>query len=147
MKAGVNPYCTQNHTVVSPHQYEGGGEEAPWSPQKWPQNLRICRITSRPRKTGLPASMTSPSPPPFCLQREGVQSSSNSNHRHPNLFCGKRAHQSVTSTNTKIFSHSYVQLNCTYTLCKTEQKIIFLQFSFPFVEFIFFMLFTTFHSA
>ena len=27
--------------------------------------------------------------------REGVQSSSNSNHRHPNLFCGKRAPQLV----------------------------------------------------
>ena len=30
--------------------------------------------------------------------REGVQSSSNSNHRHPNLFCGKRAPQLVIST-------------------------------------------------
>ena len=28
----------------------------------------------------------------------GVQSSSNSNHRHPNLFCGKRAPQLVIST-------------------------------------------------
>ena len=32
------------------------------------------------------------------VMREGVQSSSNSNHRHPNLFCGKRAPQLVTST-------------------------------------------------
>ena len=30
--------------------------------------------------------------------RAGVQSSSNSNHRHPNLFCGKRAPQFVIST-------------------------------------------------
>ena len=30
--------------------------------------------------------------------REGVQSSSNSNHRHPNLFRGKRAPQLVIST-------------------------------------------------
>ena len=29
--------------------------------------------------------------------REGVQSSSKSNHRHPNLFCGKRAPQLVIS--------------------------------------------------
>ena len=29
-------------------------------------SLRICRITSRPLKTGLPASVTSPSLPPFC---------------------------------------------------------------------------------
>ena len=43
---------------------EGGGAEAPWSPQKLPPSLRICRITSRPRKTGLPASVTSPSLPP-----------------------------------------------------------------------------------
>ena len=28
---------------------------------------RICRITSRTRKTGFPASVTSPSLPPFCL--------------------------------------------------------------------------------
>ena len=27
----------------------------------------------------------------ICPTREGVQSSSNSNHRHPNLFCGKCA--------------------------------------------------------
>ena len=46
---------------------EKGGAEAPWSPQKWPPNLRICRITCRPRKTGLPASVTSPSLTPFCL--------------------------------------------------------------------------------
>jgi len=32
------------------------------------------------------------------LAREGVQSSSNSNHRHPNLFCGKRAPQLIIST-------------------------------------------------
>ena len=30
--------------------------------------------------------------------REGVQSSSNSNHSHPNLFRGKRAPQLVIST-------------------------------------------------
>ena len=30
--------------------------------------------------------------------REGVQSSSNSNHRHPNLFCSKHAPQLVIST-------------------------------------------------
>jgi len=46
---------------------EGGGAEAPWSPQKLPLSLRICRITSRPRKTCLPALVTSPSLPPFCL--------------------------------------------------------------------------------
>jgi len=33
-----------------------------------------------------------------CRAREGVQSSSNSNHRHPNLFCGKQAPQVVIST-------------------------------------------------
>ena len=32
------------------------------------------------------------------MTREGVQSSSNSNHRLPNLFCGKRAPQLVIST-------------------------------------------------
>ena len=47
--------------------YDGGGAEAPWSPQKWHPSLRICRITSRPRKTGLTPSVTSPSLPPFCL--------------------------------------------------------------------------------
>ena len=31
-------------------------------------------------------------------QEEGVQSSSNSNHRHSNLFCGKCAPQLVIST-------------------------------------------------
>ena len=36
--------------------------------------------------------------------RVGVQSSSNSNHRHPNLFCGKRAPQLVIST-TLISNH------------------------------------------
>ena len=36
--------------------------------------------------------------------REGVQSSSNSNHRHPNLFRGKRAPQLVIST-TSISNH------------------------------------------
>ena len=39
-----------------------------------------------------------------CQMREGVQSSSNSNHRHPNLFCGKRAPQLVIST-TSISNH------------------------------------------
>ena len=43
--------------------YDGGGAEAPWSPQKWHPSLRICRITSRPRKTGFPASVASPSLP------------------------------------------------------------------------------------
>ena len=33
-----------------------------------------------------------------CPRREGVHSSSNSNHRHPNLFRGKRAPQLVIST-------------------------------------------------
>ena len=36
---------------------------------------------------------------PYCW-REGVQSSSNSNHRQPNLFHGKRAPQLVISTNS-----------------------------------------------
>jgi len=56
-----------NRIIDELHEGEGGCAEAPWSPQKWPPNLRICRITSRPRKTGLPASVTSPSLPPFCL--------------------------------------------------------------------------------
>ena len=34
--------------------------------------------------------------------REGVQSSSNSNHRHPNLFWGKLAPQLVISTTSKL---------------------------------------------
>jgi len=42
----------------------GRGAEAPWSPQKWPQSLQICRMTSRPRES---VSATSPSLPPFCL--------------------------------------------------------------------------------
>ena len=29
---------------------EGGGAEAPWTLQKWPPSLQICRMTSRPRK-------------------------------------------------------------------------------------------------
>ena len=33
-----------------------------------------------------------------CPGREGVQSSSNSSHRHPNLFCSKRAPQLVISS-------------------------------------------------
>ena len=37
--------------------------------------------------------------------REGVQSSSNSNHRHPNLFCGKRAPQLVISTTSNSNHH------------------------------------------
>ena len=52
---------------MGPEHCEGRGAEAPWSPQKWPPSLRICRITSRPRKTGLPAPVTSSSLPPFCL--------------------------------------------------------------------------------
>ena len=40
----------------------------------------------------------------ICPTREGVQSSSNSNHRHPNLFCGKRAPQLLIST-TSISNH------------------------------------------
>ena len=45
------------------------------------------------------------------LMREGVQSSSNSNHRHPNLFRGKRAPQLVISTTSK--------LNCLFLRNKT----------------------------
>ena len=66
-------YCYLNITIIIYNilkqikTREGGGAEAPWSPQKWSPSLRICRITSRPRKTGLPASVTSPSLPLFCL--------------------------------------------------------------------------------
>ena len=52
---------------MGPEHCEGRGAEAPWSPQKWPPSLRICRTTSRPRKTGLPAPVTSSRLPPFCL--------------------------------------------------------------------------------
>ena len=65
-------------------------------------SFQLVPMTLRPK----------PSVPMFCfpiransykrhlltLTREGVQSSSNSNHRHPNLFCGKRAPQLVIST-------------------------------------------------
>ena len=53
--------------AMGPEHCDGGGAEVPWSPQKWPPSLRICRITSRPRKTGLPAPVTSYGLPPFCL--------------------------------------------------------------------------------
>ena len=42
--------------------------------------------------------------------REGVQSSSNSNHRHPNLFCGKRAPQLVISTTSISINHRKILL-------------------------------------
>ena len=40
----------------------------------------------------------------ICSRREEVQSSLNSNHRHPNLLCGKCAPQLVIST-TSISNH------------------------------------------
>ena len=50
------------------------------------------------------ARCTSICPETRCLMSEGVPSSSNSNHRHPNLFCGKRTPQLVIST-TSISNH------------------------------------------
>ena len=52
----------------------------------------------------------------YCpLREEGVQGSSNSNHSHPNLFCGKRAPQLVIST-TSISNHRKILFFCDLNL-------------------------------
>ena len=53
---------------------------------------RIQRIPIKSTKIAVLVAMYS------SCTREGVQSSSNSNQRHPNLFCSKRAPQLVIST-------------------------------------------------
>ena len=59
------------------------------SPLSTPLNFYLP-CTTHPSSLSTPLYFYLP-----CTTREGVQSSSNSNHRHPNLFCGKRAPQLV----------------------------------------------------
>ena len=100
---GQQRFTTTNILLIGWH--EGGGAEAPWSPQKWSPNLRICRITSRPRKTGLPASVTSPSLPPFCLHAPHF----GSNKKYlafistKNLFLKNSQHDEIVQNDTLTF--------------------------------------------
>ena len=65
--------CTQSKTTFRwtatslPNITEGGGAEAPWSPQKCPPSLRICELPPGPAKLVSQPHVTSPSLPPFCL--------------------------------------------------------------------------------
>ena len=53
--------------------------------------------------------------------REGVQSSSNSNHRHPNLFCGKRVPQLVITVK---FSFLWFEFNALLTQFSTSIGVL-----------------------
>ena len=56
-----------------------------------------------------------------CYMRKGVQSSSNSNHRHPNLFCGKRAPQLVITVK---FCFLWFEFNALLTQFSTSIGVI-----------------------
>ena len=58
---------------------------------------------------------------PVTLIREGVQSSSNSNHRHPNLFCGKRAPQLVITVK---FCFLWFEFNALLTQFSTSTGVL-----------------------
>ena len=85
------------------------------SPLSTPLNFYLP-CTTHPSSLSTPLYFYLP-----CTTREGVQSSSNSNHRHPNLFCGKRAPQLVITVK---FCSLWFEFNALLTQFSTSIGVL-----------------------